>query len=88
MLFKLMVQLLYWMYRLWARLLVAQTMALATTAKSQRVLGTNRGKVIDWRDANPCKDGAMAWQDDRSQEVVGSIPMLTKDFSREIYVEV
>ena len=36
---------------------VTEVVAIVTTARSPKVLATNRGKVIDWRDANPCKQG-------------------------------
>ena len=47
-------QQLYWMCRLWVRLLVTETEALVTAARSPSVLATNGGKVIDQRVAKTC----------------------------------
>ena len=57
---------------------VTEAAVIVTDARSPRAMATNRGKGIDRRDENPCKEGT--WQDDASPKVVGSNPSAGKDF--------
>ena len=63
--------------------LVATVVVFVTSARSPEALATNRGKVINWRDANPFKARRQESEDSgfksRCQRNI---------FPREIYVKV
>ena len=69
----------YWMYWLSVVLLVTTEVAFVTSTGSHKVLATIRGKVIYWRDANPCQGGKCQCQKPQVPVAIKGINLLAKD---------